>query len=215
MRMPSHTALCSFIFSAILTSALIPSSGDVALASAGAPAVQMAVQSVMNGLRSQGLAGGAELVLPPAVDAPASVPAATPSGPEKLTPDLLSKLLRLNTLKGTERVVPAPFANALGLGKPGQGWPDHDIGITFASDNLTHGFAVSRGTDQDVLISVRYPESIRTIRSTRDGKAVAGLVYDHTTNLITLMPIDQAQTGLDAEFAFWAAGIDKLLADGK
>ena len=84
MRMPSHDALCSFVFSLLLTSAVIPSSGNVSLAAAGAPAAQMAATAVLNGLRAQGLPGGAGLALPspaatPSAATPASVSVGAPS----------------------------------------------------------------------------------------------------------------------------------------
>src|SRR4051812_9622190 len=114
MRMPSHTQLSSFIFSAILTSALVPSNGAVALAAAGAPGAQLAVESVMNGLRAQGVAGSS-LVLPPPVPSPSAAAAASPTPPGSLTPELLKKILQLIASRGVDQQIPADFANPLGL----------------------------------------------------------------------------------------------------
>src|SRR4051794_24406836 len=103
MRMPSHTALCSFIFSTILTSAFVPSNGDVALASAGAPGVQLAVQSALTGVRTQVFAGGAEVALP----TPASTPAAAPATVSSPSPEFMSKMIQLITARGVDKEINA------------------------------------------------------------------------------------------------------------
>ncbi len=182
MRMPSHTLLCSFLFSTILTSALIASSGEVALVSAAAPASALA-----------------ETV---------------PDGPAKLTSELLSRMLRANTLRGNDTVNPAAFANTLGLGAAGKDWPDRQLNVNGTSEIL-HGFAVSLGTDPDILIYTSRPDSIHVFRSTRDGKAVTALVYDRKTNTITMRAAGDVQPELEDEFGFWARTVDKIRADGK
>lgn len=210
MRMPSHTTLTSFIFSAVLTSAFIPAPSDASLAAAGAPAVQAAIQSAMNGVRTQVFAGGAAVALP----APASTPAALPASGttnQPLSPELLSKLLRLVAVKGTDREATAPFANALGLTPAGQGWPDRQIGANGA-DKIVHAFIVSRGTDQDVLLYISRPDSALIFRSQRDGKIVSALSFDKQTSALTIRNPDEAQKDLDSEFVFWANNVDTLLS---
>lgn len=214
MRMPSHSALCSFVFSLILTCSLVPSSGDVSLAAVGAPGAQLAVESVLNGLRAQGLAGS-NFVLPPSPAAPSAALAPTAFvPPTQLTPELLSKILQLIGLRGIDQVIPARIVNALGLTATGEDWPDHKIG---AQDNpkdpntLMHSFAVSRASDQDVVLTQSNKVSIHSYRAHRDGTLVAALTFNKTTGELSMRSPVEAQADLAAEFKFWADNVDFLL----
>ena len=214
MRRPSHTAFCSFIFSMILTSAFVPCGGDVTLAAAGAPAIQMAVQSTLNGMRAEGFGDSAKFDFPSAAVSPTATQAsATVSDPNvPLPPELLSKMLRLIAAKGTDGNIPAKFVNALGMTATDQTWPDHQISAARNAADYTHGFALSREADQDLVISQRLPSSIRAYRAHRDGKIVAALIYDMQKDQITMRTPSEAQNELDTEFTFWAETVDRLIA---
>jgi hypothetical protein len=213
MRMPSYSALCSFVFSTILTSALIPSSGNVSLASAGAPAVQMAVQTALGGLRAEGMAGGTALELPVPATTPTAAPAAAPSAPASaLTPEIMKKMLQLIAAKGTDREAVAAYANPLGLTAAGQGWPDRQISAK-GNDIVIHGFAVSRGSDQDLLLYSNTPTIVHIYRANRNGKIVTALLLDKSAGQIITRAPAEAQSDLDAEFVYWAANVDSLIAD--
>ena len=211
MRQQSHVTLCSFVFSVLLTSAFVPSGGDVALASAGAPAVQMAVQSVLNGLRAQGLAGGADLAFPAPGDRSGTPDATTPDAGSTLTSQILEKMLQLIVLKGKDQDIAASFAGPLGLVAAGQNWPERQIATKSGSDGSIHGFAVGRGDDQNLVVYTRRADALHIFRVTREGKAVAALVSDAKTGVIAIRALAEAQAEVDEEFSLWAKGVDKLL----
>lgn len=204
MRMPSHTTLCSFVFSLLLTSALIPSAGNVSLAAAGAPAAQMAVQTVLNGLRAQGFAGSAESILPSPAATPASASAAAPKAAPSLTPEVMGKMLKLIAEKGVDRDLIAVMANSLGLSASGQTWASRSISAT-SGDGSIHGFYISRGAEQDLVISLGVPgKAVYAYRTRRDGTATAAVVLDLQTRQTTMRSPDEAQKSLDAEVALWS-----------
>jgi hypothetical protein len=206
--MPSHTTLCSFVFSTLLTSAFVPSAGNVALAAAGAPAVQMAVQSALNGLRAEGMAAGADLTLASPGALPATAPAtAAPKPISALTPQLLDKMLRLVTSLGDDHAVPAKFATPLGFAV---GWPVHQLAVNDADGITAHDFAVHRGSDEDLLVFRHDAINGQFYRCHRDGKIVAGINFDPKSGQVTTLALDDAQKRLDAEFAFWAANADAV-----
>jgi hypothetical protein len=217
MRMPSHSALCSFVFSLILTSALIPSNGDVSLAAVGAPGAQMAVQSMLNGLRAEGFSAGSELALPPSVPAPSAAPAAavpTPASP--LTPELLGKMMKVLALTGKDHAVPAYIANPLGLTATGQNWPDRQIMITEDVNDpaaFRHGIASSLGSDLDLALAQSRPEAQVSyfFRIHRDGTLVTVVAVDKKTGAITMRAPAEAQADMNLEIAFWTAHIDELI----
>ena len=217
MRMPSHSALCSFVFSLILTSAFVPSSGDVSLAAVGAPGVQMAVQSMLNGLRAEGFPGGAEFALPPSVSAPNAAPAATaPTPASPLSPELLGKMMKVGALIGKDRAVPAYIANPLGLTATGQVWPARQVSVTGDANDpaaFLHGIAYSLGSDQDLALVQARPEAqvYYFFRIHRDGTLVTVLAFDRKTNAITMRAPAEAQADLNTEIAFWTANADGLI----
>jgi hypothetical protein len=46
----------------------------------------------------------------------------------------------------------------------------------------------------------------------RDGKVVKAAYSDIRTGQVTILALDEAQKELDHEFAFWAEGVDRLIA---
>jgi len=122
------------------------------------------------------------------------------------THEVLNKLLAVNASYGIDRELGHRYATALGLGTPGQPWPERGIAAT-TTPGLLHGFAIGRGGDQDVVFTVDLPNSIHQFRARRDGKLVAGYVYLIPTRQIDMLAPDEAQKELDIELAFWIAGI--------
>ena len=202
--MTSHNNLYSFVFSLILTSAMIPSSGNVTMAAAGAPAAQMAATAVLSGLRAQGLAGGADVALPAPASTPAAIPvAARPAAGPTLTPETMAKLLKLVADKGVDRDLNPLAASTLGLVNSGQTWASR--AVNWKENNGTlHSFYVNRGTDQDLAISLAIPDkTIYGYRFHRDGTVITAFTFDMATRQITMLSADQAQKPLDAQVAFW------------
>ena len=164
MLMQSRTI---FVFSLLLTSALIPINGDASRAAAWAAA-------------------------------PAS---ATP-----LTPEVMGKMLILIAEKGGDHDFPAILANALGLTASGQSWAGRSIALP--ENGRVHGFAISRGADQDLLITLGPAVFSGTgtgycYRARRDGTVTAAIVFDVQTQHITALAPADAQKGLNAELAIW------------
>jgi hypothetical protein len=56
------------------------------------------------------------------------------------------------------------------------------------------------------------PPTIRIFRVHRDGKVVKAAYSDIRTGQVTILALDEAQKELDHEFAFWAEGVDRLIA---
>jgi hypothetical protein len=213
MRMPSHTTLCSFVFSAILTSAFIPSTGNVAMASAGAPAVQLAVQSALNGMSAHGFAGAAELALPAAPSAsPASLPAKAVAANPTLTPELLGKLLQLVARDGFDKEAASDITIALGITAAGQTWPARQFTGPTIDGTIKHAFVISRGSDQDVLLYIRRGDGAHFFRARRDGKLVTAAIFTSSPRQITMRAPEDAQPELESEIAYWAANADELIS---
>jgi hypothetical protein len=124
-----------------------------------------------------------------------------------LTPELLSKLVDLTARKGFDREMPAIIATALGLSAAGQTWPNHQI-ITPDRENphVFHAFAVDRGSEQDVLITLRNPnDGIHCFRTHRDGTLVKAVIYDLQAGQIVTPNHAEATKELNAEIAYWAS----------
>lgn len=212
MRMPSQTTLCSFIFSLLLTSALIPAPGNVSLAAAGAPAAQMAAQTILKGLRGEGIAGSAELALPTPSATPAATAASTPAvsvSVTGLTSELMAKMLKLIASQGVDREFLAPLANALGIGAAGQAWSSRSITAGDAASGV-HGFYISRGNDQDIVATLMVTgKSLYCYRAHRDGTVVAAFIGDVATQKITPRDLPDAQKGFDTEISLWSSMVSK------
>jgi hypothetical protein len=146
----------------------------------------------------------------------AFVPTGLRAQNSSMSPDLMSKMLQLIASKGTDREINKYIATALGLTSGGKGWPDRQIASRLSTDpqSATHGFAVSRGSEQDVVLYKRDPDaSVRLFRARRDGKLVkAGFTTYQGTQVTMRAPAD-AQKELETELAYWTANVDRLLAE--
>ncbi len=133
-----------------------------------------------------------------------------PSIASALTPGFIAKVLALMSRHGNDRETPAPFANALGLTPAGESWANRQVAATGQKTQFLHSFAVSRGSDTDILLSVRRPDALLAFRAHRDGTLVSALSYDIKTRQITLLEPQVAKTRFADECAFWAASLDAL-----
>lgn len=141
----------------------------------------------------------------------APVAAVSNSG-SALTPEVMSKMEQLIASKGRDKELDAAFASALGLTATGQKWQERQIATRSSSSNLVHGFAISRGGDQDVVLYIRRPKAIYIFRAHRDGKVVTALVCDNQTGQITMRGPAEAQGELGVELAMWASNVDDLIS---
>jgi hypothetical protein len=122
-----------------------------------------------------------------------------------LAPELLSKMLDDIARHGVDRVVPASFADRLGLTVAGQGWPSRQIGANKINSDIEHAVYVNRGSDKDLLLTVTGRETIECYRIRRDGILVIAMAYDNQTRQFTMR--DQqagAQKDLEYELKFWS-----------
>jgi hypothetical protein len=125
-----------------------------------------------------------------------------------LTPDLLSKMLGLIARKGTDRPIAAPIANALGLSATGQEWESRQVSGPDSRPGAHHGFALSRGTEKDIALSLLTPDILHAFRARRDGTIVAALTLDLRTGQLIMLSHAEAQKELDAEFAYWTSAFN-------
>jgi len=144
--------------------------------------------------------------------APAMGPAPAAPANSTLTPEFLEKMLKLIAAQGQDRDCPAAFANPLGLGATGQTWADHQAVAYGKTTGFLYGFAVSRGSDQDVLITVRRPKDILAFRSRRDGTLVSAFAFEIQSKQLGMRPPAKAQEDFIEVCEFWRANVDKLLA---
>ena len=156
--------------------------------------------------------GGAARASEPRGPAPAVLASVTTS---PLTPAVLRKILGIVASRGTDRKFNSRVANALGLGAAGQTLPVRQAVIAERGADVRHGFAVSLGSDQDILISRRLPDAVHFFRAHRDGTVVTALISDLETGRISMRVPSEAQSELDAEFAFWAGVSPNGSAGGK
>jgi hypothetical protein len=130
----------------------------------------------------------------------------TPVAAQKpaLAPDVLSKMLDYIARVGNDREVPADIANRLGLSAAGQVWSSRQAGLKETSSGVLHGVYVSRGRDNDLLLTLTgaAKEKVDIYRVRRDGILVKAVSLDMKHQFIQR---DRAETqkGLDAELAFW------------
>jgi hypothetical protein len=129
-----------------------------------------------------------------------------------LPPKLMSKMLQLITLKGVDRDVAVPIANALGLSASGQTWPDRQVVVRTPPSTDKHGFMVNRGSDQDVVLYIRLPDNAHAFRAHRNGRVVTALILDLKTNQITMRTPNEAQSELDSEIAYWTKNVDSAIS---
>jgi len=134
-----------------------------------------------------------------------------PSVASSLTPEFISRMLTLLSLRGNDHETPARFANALGLTPPGVSWANRQVAAKGQATEFIHSFAVSRGSDTDLLLSVRRPDALLVFRAHRDGTLVSALSYDLKTKQIGPLDPKVARTDLADECAFWASSVDALI----
>jgi len=135
--------------------------------------------------------------------------AATASSP--LTADVMNKMLQLIDSQGVDRELIAPIANPLALSPTGKTWASRSVTVGDTATTL-HGFYVSRGSDQDILVTIsRSKISIHVFRAHRNGKAVMAIFKDLQTNKATMHAPKEAQHELNTELAFWAVEVDEAL----
>lgn len=121
-----------------------------------------------------------------------------------LAPDVLSKMLDYIARAGNDREVPADIAGSLGLSARGQTWPSRQAGLKETSSGVLHGVYVSRGRDNDLLLTLTgaAKEKVDIYRIHRDGILVKAVSLDMKHQFIQRDRTD-AQKGLDAELVFW------------
>jgi len=151
------------------------------------------------------------LVMVTSLEAQTSATNTTSTHVPALTPQLMTKMLQLIAVSGSNRELAAEFAHPLGLTATGQSWPNRQVASYGIPSNFNHGFAVSRGSDQDVVLSLRTPDTIYVFRSDRHGASATALSCDvKNGNIITLNFVN-ARKALDNEIRFWAKNVDKLI----
>lgn len=127
-----------------------------------------------------------------------------------LAPDLLGKMLKLISLMGSDRDIPAAIAGSLGLEGAGRSWPDRQFAVQWNPTRTLHAVAIGRGGDQDLIFSVRGPAAVSVFRTHRDGTLVSAVNFFMQTNQAVLLSPADARAGLAAERAFWTTNIDAL-----
>ncbi len=144
--------------------------------------------------------------LPPQIALAQAATTHTPQG--GLAPAVLTKMLELNTASGRDGDMPAPIAAALGLTQTGQSWPDRQIAVASHDTGMVHALAVSRGADQDLILSVRGPVAISAFRMRRDGTLVSATDYFTATRQAAPLSSERSRAGFADECAFWSAHIE-------
>jgi hypothetical protein len=137
--------------------------------------------------------------------------AVTASAKPKLTPELMAKIVALIDRIGTNRETAPVYANPLGLSSDGATWANRTTAATDSTDNTFRGFAIDRGTSQDVLLSDVHNGVLFAFHALRDGTLKGAITFDGKTRTLTTRTPAQAQADFDAEVAFWAANVDTLL----
>jgi hypothetical protein len=94
------------------------------------------------------------------------------------TPELLTRMLDFIARKGTDRDVPALFANGMFLTSAGEAWPSRQLVREEIASGIIHSISISRGSNKDILLSKNTKERIDIYRIERDGILVVAGVYD-------------------------------------
>jgi hypothetical protein len=138
-------------------------------------------------------------------------PAAASSG-RAVTPDMLATMIKLSASIGMDSQLPAPIAAALGFSTAGQPWPDRQFAVQSNATGTVHAVALSRGSDPDIVLSVRGPAAISVFRVRRDGALVSAVnFFTQTKQTAPLSPLE-ARSGYEAECVFWVTNLDHLAA---
>ena len=120
-----------------------------------------------------------------------------------LKPEILNKILQWMVTNGGDVESPAVLTSALGFTDVGQKWSSREVDAHDDRPGFLHGFAISRGDEQDIALILRGPDSIHVFRVHRNGVLVRAVVYDFKTRQITMDSPDEGQKGLDVELKFW------------
>jgi hypothetical protein len=100
------------------------------------------------------------------------------------------------------------FASPLGLSPAGAAWQTRQLVLKDSANSTMHGFAISRGTDPDIILSRRDAKSVYAFRSSRDGELVSAIMADRSTKQVTLLSRSEAKAEFDSEWKFWYNNID-------
>jgi hypothetical protein len=114
-----------------------------------------------------------------------------------LTPGLLDKLLGLTVRKGNELQLPSWATKPLGIPA---GWISISVAVPDSRAGFYHSFSISKGSDQDIIFSLRAPDSVHLFRTRRDGTLISAAVVNLDA---TLRDGVDTQNELRAELAFW------------
>jgi hypothetical protein len=120
-------------------------------------------------------------------------------------------MLQLITKAGRDRDIPAPISSALGLTAAGTAWPDYQFAVRGNGSGAVHAIAFSRGTDKDVILTVRGPAAITVFRARPDGTLGTAVNVFVQTNQTLPLPAGEARAQFADEVAFWAANIDTVI----
>jgi hypothetical protein len=147
----------------------------------------------------------------------ALVPATVRAQSSPLSPELLDKMLDLMPSEGSDKDIPAPAENGLGISGTGQAWETHHFPASAPEDPSapTHFFSINRGTDEDISFLRRIPDGLYVFQTHRDGGLVMALFWDFRFKQITRLDPAKAQADLNSELAFWTSNIDKFIAEKK
>lgn len=128
------------------------------------------------------------------------------SEPSVLTSNLMSRMMKLVSERGTDHDMPAIFANALGVSAADQTWEYREFSLKAGlgkAGELLHGFSISRGGDKDLVLFRREGNTLLGFRANRDGLVVTAFTCDVSTGKITMRSPDEAQADLNSELMFW------------
>jgi hypothetical protein len=114
-----------------------------------------------------------------------------------LTPSLLNNLLGLTARKGNELQLPSWATKPLGLPA---GWIGTVVAVPESRVGFYHSFAISKGSDQDIIFTLRAPDSVHLFRTRRDGTLISAAVVNLDA---TLREGVDMQNELRAELALW------------
>lgn len=104
--------------------------------------------------------------------------------------------------------------DVLGFGTIVHPWAFRAIGINddmIQNTGNRHSIAIGRGPDEDdVLVSVKEDGMTHWFRTNRDGQVVRAVSISMNFQKVAPMPTPDAQTELNAEFAFWDNNVNRI-----
>jgi hypothetical protein len=149
-------------------------------------------------------------------------PSAPDTGPKPPAPvvcqgftdQFIGKILMLIALEGSDQELDSILANALGFSPVGGSWANHQVATQDHAANAYYGFAISRKTDQDVLLQFRKANTVSAFRAHRDGTLVSAASYNVETGQLAKQTADEAQAAFAAQCLFWTSKVDSLNKGG-